>query len=104
MTNQNKRSYRRRSEDERIEALQAEIVTLREKMESRKRKDLPVLKEIPKLQRRLHKFVQTAVDHDRHDIANTTLAFLAGLERIHQESKEPVELHVEETKDEFELG
>lgn len=104
MTDQTKRSYRRRSEDERIEALQAEIATLREKMESRKRKDLPVLKEIPKLQRRLHKFVQMSVDHDRHDIANTTLAFLAGLERIHQEAQEPVELLVEEVEDEFELG
>ena len=88
MSEQKKRNYRRRSEDERIEALQAEIDSLREKIEAKKRKDMPVLKEIPKIQRRLQKFVQMAVDYERHDIANTTLAFLAGLERIHSEAQE----------------
>jgi molecular chaperone GrpE (heat shock protein) len=81
MTMTDKRSYNRRSDDERIAELQAKIQALQGKLEAKQREDLPVLREIPKVQRRLRKFAQLAVNHGRHDLANSTLAFLAGLER-----------------------
>ncbi len=79
----NGRPYRRRSDDERIEELQSRIAELQAKVQAKKRKDSPVLKEIPKLQKRLRRFAQLALDNGRHDISNTTMAFVAGLERIH---------------------
>jgi len=85
-----RRTYRRRSEDERIAALQQEIDSLQGKIETRKRADLPVIKEIPKVRRRLEKFIQLARAHTRDDIANTTQAFLAGLDRIWAEEQAPV--------------
>jgi len=84
MTTAAKRKYNRRSDNERIEALESKIDELRSKIESRKRKDSPVLKEIPKIQRMLSKFAQRSLDHGRADIANTTTAFVAGLEHIYQ--------------------
>lgn len=76
-----KRSYRRRTEDERIAELQAKIEDLRVKVDAKKRQDLPVITQIPKIKRHLLKFAQIAIDHGREDISNSTRAFLAGLER-----------------------
>ena len=76
-----KRSYRRRTEEERIADLQEKLEELQKKVESKTRKDLEVLKEIPKVQRRLKKFAQMAMIHGRHDLANSTMAFIAGLDR-----------------------
>ena len=80
-----KRSYRRRSDDERIAELESKIDDLKKKIALRERKDSPVLKEIPKLRRKLHSFAQLAIDNGREDLSNMTMAFVAGLERVADE-------------------
>jgi hypothetical protein len=76
-----KRPYSRRSDDERIADLQAKIDELQGRIKKKERKDLPVLREVPRIQARLRKFVQLALDHGRHDLANSAMAYVAGLER-----------------------
>ena len=76
------RKYTRRSDDQKIADLERRISDLKAKQLAKEKKDNPVLKEIPKIQRRLRKFVQFAMDNNRPDIANSTMAFNAGLERI----------------------
>lgn len=80
-----KRKYTRRTEQERISELEDKIRSIRERMEHKKRKDSEVLKELPKLKRALNKFAQLAVDNDRHDLSNSCVAFLAGLDRAARE-------------------
>jgi hypothetical protein len=84
-----KRTYHRRSDDERIAALQAKIVHLQNKVETKQRPDQPVVREAPKVQKKLRDFAQLAQENGRTDIANSTIAFLAGLDRMVQSS--PVE-------------
>ena len=76
-----KRTYHRRSDEERISELNAKIEKLKSRLEMKQRKDTPVLKEMTKVQRVLRKFAQTALDHGREDLANSTTAFAAGLDR-----------------------
>ena len=85
MTMTSKRQYNRRTDDERIAELQSKIDSLQKKLEHKQRPDVPVIKEIPKVQRRLKKFAQFAVNYGRDDLANSTLAFVAGLERMMNE-------------------
>lgn len=100
MSESTKRRYKRRSDEERIQELQSRIESLQAKIEARKRKDSPVLKEIPKVQKRLQKFSQMALDYGRHDIANTTTAFIAGLDRIYNDSLEQeIQVAVEDEED-----
>lgn len=80
-----KRNYNRRTDDEIIQDLQAKIAKIQQRMSARERKDSLVLKQIPRLRRSLRKFAQLAVDHGREDISNSTLMFLAGLERLADE-------------------
>jgi hypothetical protein len=77
-----RRKYQRRSELERIAELEQRIAEIKAKQTEKEQKKDPVLREIPKLQRKLKKFVQFAVANDRQDIANTVMAFAAGLDRI----------------------
>lgn len=77
-----KRKYRRRTDEERIAELQSKIAAIQKKQELKERKDSPVIKEIPRIQRRLNKFAQMALDHGREDLANSTRAFVAGLDRV----------------------
>ncbi len=77
-----RRKYKRRTDDERIADLQRRISDLKARQSAKEKKDHPVLREIPKIQRRLRKFAQLAMDHNRPDIANSITAFNAGLERI----------------------
>ena len=77
-----RRNYRRRSDDERIADLERRIDELKTKQATKKKLEDPVLKEIPKVQRRLRKFAQFAMDHNRPDIANSATAFTASLDRI----------------------
>ncbi len=79
-----RRSYTKRSDDQRIADLERKIADLKTKQSSSQKKDDPVLREIPKIQRRLRKFAQLAMDHNRPDISNSIMAFNAGLERILQ--------------------
>ena len=77
-----KRKYNRRTDEERIADLEKRIAELKAKQALRDRKDNPVLREIPKVQRHLRKFAQLAMDHNRPDISNSTWAFTTALERI----------------------
>lgn len=77
-----RRRYSRRSDDERIQELEQRIEELKAKQAAREKRDDPVVREIPKVQKRLRRFAQLAMDHNRPDIANTTTAFAAALERI----------------------
>ena len=83
-----KRKYSRRTDEERIADLELKIRQVQKRMESKQRKDAAVLKELPKVQRSLRKFAQLASDNGRADLSNSTLAFLAGLERAAQEPPE----------------
>lgn len=83
------RSRIRRSDEEQIADLQAKIDTLQKQVDSSSRPDLPVLKEIPKVQTRMRKFAQLAVNYGRADLANSTMAFIAGLDRVIDESGLP---------------
>jgi hypothetical protein len=76
------RKYRRRTDEERVADLERRIADLKAKQKAREKLDDPVLREIPKLQKRLRKLAQLALDHNRTDISNSITAFSAGLERI----------------------
>jgi len=76
-----KRSYNRRSDEELIEDLQDRIHKVEQRIKAKTRKDAPMLKELPKVNRCLKRFNQVAINNGRADLSNMTLAFLAGLER-----------------------
>lgn len=90
MTMAEKRNYRRRSDADRIAEMEAKIVALREKIETRDRADQAVVDEVPRIQKRLREFAQLAMSHGRHDVANSTMAFMAGLERMKDDHPEPL--------------
>jgi len=75
-----KRSYNRRSDDELIEDLQDRIKKIENRLEARQRPDARILKEIPKLKRTLARFAQLCMDHQRNDISNSIVAFMATVE------------------------
>ena len=76
-----KRNYTRRSDQERIEELQSKITRIQTRIETRKLRESPINREAAKVQRMLRRFAQVAIDHGREDLANSTQAFAAGLER-----------------------
>ena len=80
-----KRSYERRSDEQRIADLQQKIQSLQVKAQAKIEKEMSadhaVLKSIPKLARHLRKFADLAMSNGRQDIATSTWAFMAGLER-----------------------
>lgn len=76
-----KRTYQRRSEEDRIKELEQKVALLRERLERKQRKDGPVLKEFKKLHKVLQRFAVTAHEHSRADIGNMVDAFTAGLAR-----------------------
>ncbi|MCC7014712.1 MAG: hypothetical protein IT454_19275 [Planctomycetes bacterium] len=84
-----KRSYTRRTDEQRIAELQAKIEELKVKAREVSRPDLEVLRHAPKLHAKLRAFAQVANDHGRADVANSTLAFLAGLDRMLATLPEP---------------
>jgi hypothetical protein len=81
-----KRKYNRRSADERIADLQSKIDDLQKKVEASARPDLAVIRDIPRVQQRLRKFAQLAINYGRDDLANSTMAFVAGLDRTLSEA------------------
>jgi hypothetical protein len=99
MTTKMKRSYTRRSEDERIADLQEKIQEIKARLEQKQRKDSPVLRELSKVRRMLRKFAQTALDHGRSDLALSTEAFVAGLERAASTPEEPARRRSREPKE-----
>ncbi|MBI5435166.1 MAG: hypothetical protein HZA52_20190 [Planctomycetes bacterium] len=76
-----KRAYNRRTDDERIAELQAQIELLRTRAEEKQRPDGPVLKDVPRVATRLKKFADKCNQFGRADLANSVYAFVAGLER-----------------------
>ncbi len=76
-----KRSYQRRSEDERIKELEDKVAQLRLRLENKQRKDQPVLKEFKRVQKVLQRFAGIAHQNARADIGNMIDAFSAGLAR-----------------------
>ncbi len=85
MAKATKRSYRRRTDEERIAELEKKLADMKMRVESKTRQDSAVLKDIPRVQKRLRKFAQLAIDHGREDLANSTMAFVAGLDRVVQD-------------------
>lgn len=90
-----KRQYKRRTEDERIADLEARITELQGKVkeraarEQRESESARVIRAIPKLQKRLREFAALGTECGRHDLANSSLAFLAMLDRVfHAEDKD----------------
>lgn len=81
-TTNEKRKYRRRTEEERIKELESRIEELKSRMDARKREVSPLQKQIPRLQKRLRDFAALAAECGRTDVYNTTIAFLAGLDRV----------------------
>ncbi len=86
-----RKPYRRRSDEERIADLEQRILDLKSKKAAQEKRVDPVLKEIPKIQRKLRKFAQYAMDNNRPDIANSVTAFNSSLERIVRSEKNPPE-------------
>jgi DNA repair exonuclease SbcCD ATPase subunit len=77
-----RRSYQRRSADERVAELDKKIAELKAKQAAREKKGDPVLREIQKLQKSLKRFIQMAHANKRPDVANSAMAFKAMLDRI----------------------
>lgn len=76
-----KRPYTRRTEEQRIQDLEAKLADVKAELESKKHKDSPLHREWDKALRSLRKFIQVASDCGRNDLALSAEAFSAGLER-----------------------
>jgi len=83
-----KRNYNRRSDDQIIADLEAKISQLQVKIQAKQRPDEPVLKELPKVRRKLASFSQLCMDHGRGDVSNSVMAFLTMLET---QLRDPIE-------------
>ena len=81
MTESTKRKYTRRTEEDRIQELENRIQLMKAKIVERSQKDSPLMRELPKLQVRLRKFADLAMECGRADISNSTVAFSAGIGR-----------------------
>ena len=81
-----KRSYNRRSSEQIIADLEAQIALQKEKIEAKNKANDPVLKEIPKVRRQLRKFAQAAAEGGRKDISNSVTAFVTSLDRMYKKS------------------
>lgn len=77
-----RRSYSRRSADQRVADLNQKIAELKAKQAAREKKDDPVTREIQKLLKRLKAFIQASHDLNRPDVANSAMGFKSMLERI----------------------
>ena len=80
------RAYNRRTPEQIVADLEAEIERQKAKLEAKQKADDPVLKEIPKLKKRLKKFAETAHANGRKDIGNSVTGFISSLDRIYKQS------------------
>ena len=108
VTGEPKRKYNRRSEQERIRALQEKLEAIKQKLEEKNKKHeiSPVVKQIPRLQKKLKQFAAFAQAGGRADIATSVLAFSAGLDRIYhadvaEQSGEENEVEIDRDFDSF---
>ena len=76
-----RRSYHRRSPEERLSDIELRIAELKAKKAARTRKDDPLVREIRKTQKRLKSFIQHALDNKRPDLANSAKGFNSILDR-----------------------
>ena len=81
MTETTKRKYTRRTEEDRILELESRIQEMKNKIVARKQKDSPLMKAHAKMQARLRKFADLAMECGRADVSNSAVAFAAGLGR-----------------------
>jgi len=82
-TNKKKRrQYHRRTPEDRVAEIEQRIAELKAKQAAREKRESPLVKEIPRLQGRLRRFAQLAMDQQRADVSNSVMAFVASLERI----------------------
>jgi predicted ribosome quality control (RQC) complex YloA/Tae2 family protein len=84
-----KRKYTRRTEEERIRDLEAKIEDIKQRQQNKekraaaeKNRASAIVREVPKVKKRLLAFSQLAMDSGRMDIANSVTAFLVGLDQI----------------------
>ncbi|MEL6715342.1 MAG: hypothetical protein AAFP86_16305, partial [Planctomycetota bacterium] len=71
----------RRSEDEMIAELEEKIRSIEERKRRKEHRQSPVAKDFERFKKHAAKFVQSCVDHERHDIANSVLGLLNTTER-----------------------
>lgn len=76
-----KRSYTRRTPEERLRELEARLAEAKAKLEAEKERESPLHQEWQKAFKVLRKFIQTASNEGRADIALSVQAFTAGIER-----------------------
>jgi hypothetical protein len=76
-----KRSYTRRTPEDRLRELEAKLAEAKAKLEADKERDSPLHRDWQKTNKLLRKFIQTASDAGRGDIAISVQAFSAGIER-----------------------
>ncbi|MBL8859106.1 MAG: hypothetical protein JNL28_11405 [Planctomycetes bacterium] len=76
-----KRSYSRRTPEQRLHELEAQLAAARAKLESEKERNSPLRRDWTKAQKALRKFIQTATDEGRSDLALSAEAFTAGTDR-----------------------
>lgn len=80
-TTSTKRSYQRRSEDERIADLQAKIAEIEERKKLSELRTSPLMKDFERFKKHAAKFTQACVDLGRNDVANSLLAQMNTIER-----------------------
>lgn len=87
-----KRSYRRRSDDERIADLQRKLEQAQQRLKAREeRKEAakhvpnPATLKIPVIIKKLREFAAFAHIHGRLDYYNSTIAFVAMMDRLYHE-------------------
>lgn len=81
MQTMTKRSYTRRTTEQRLQELEAKLADAKARLEAEKERDSPLHKEWARTHKLLRKFIQTAMNEGRSDLAISAEAFTAGIER-----------------------
>lgn len=83
-----KRPYTRRNPEDRLRDLEAKLADAKARLEAEKERESPLYRDWQKASKILRKFIQTASDSGRSDIAISAQAFSAGIERSMRMSAE----------------
>jgi hypothetical protein len=76
-----KRTYTRRTDEDRIRDLEAKLAQVKAKLEAKETKNSPLQRAFARAQRVLRKFEEVATESGRTDVALSIQAFTAGIER-----------------------